>query len=455
MGNKKVQNLPPKTGNFYDADGNTFNIVDILTGDMPVKSLVNGKPQGTPFGIDMVVATENPNIASKWDMGIDIRGIKAEIVGDAFIQVTPDETTVEFHTGNEPNSYLLAKSDIRIRYGPGKAIYAKYTAGWPAPEDSNGDYTVAIGFNEGVEGMMQAQRRRDGVVKMGFLYVTRGTMRFIEANGDGQGNLSGVLSPEEYVKLPIFYFLAGYLGSLPTEIYWRDTTERIFKQYHYQRYDNEDETSQGKYTNIRTPDLPVSVLVMNEGNTNDLVFRNGSFEAGIINGSKTYDVSARIWTYEDVQTVDSAVDGRVFAFRNPTSAEMYDSVDITAIPTTRSFTNTISSQLLELQFSADGNNKDVRISVYVGSTEAIVSGTYAPIDLGYSVVEVSDDMVIDLNHPSINKVENLLLKSGSDAKDKLITTLDLLSPDQVAFIAYTTTSASFTLTSFLKAQDLF
>ncbi len=393
---------------------------------------VNGKPQGTVFGADMVIAQEKAQISGKWDMGLNLRAPLPTIVGTGYMKVQENESTFEIGTGTDANGSFKLISKTRVRYEPGAPIFAKFTAAFPKIEDSNGDYTCGMGLGDYSEGWFLAQRRRNNVLEYGFILLRGGIEEWFDYNGE---------LPENMNNLIIYRLEAGYLGVAPTNLYWRDTVNEVFKRFHRQTYAQ-------RVTSVKKPDLPVSSFVRNEGNTTNITLLNGSFEAGTINGGTTIDPNARIETYERSFTATSGTNQTIFSFKNPLVVEMYDYFDINAIPTTREFNNSINSQLLQIAFEGIGANKLVDINLYAIPIDDVTSGTYTPVRLGFSVLSVSDDAVVDFTNA--RKLSSFVLNFP-----KNISFLDLLHPGEVAIFVYSTTSTNFDFKAFMKFQDLF
>jgi hypothetical protein len=403
--------------------------------------MVNGKPQGTVFGVDMVVGNEHAAVATKWDMGIPLKAFQFDITGTAYLQCTTTEETIEFGTGTDSDGEIKVWSTQRIRYEPGTPLFQKFTAAFPKLADSNGDYTCAIGLYDTDNGYLYGQRRRNGVLEYGFIVVRDSVEEWYPANG--------VDYPIDHDpnNLLIYRIDAGYLGIAPTNVYVSDSTKEIWRRIHRQTYPQ-------RITSIKTPDLPIGAFIRNEGNTLDIKVLNGSVQGGTINGKQDNDPSARTKTYRLTQTIpSSAVDEPIVAFSNPITVDMYDRIDISGIPRTRLYTNTIASQLLQIQGVFDGQNKSGTVDLYAVPVADVISGTFTPVDLGYSILQVSSDPVIDLTDAEL--LESFSFGSVADIPLTMVETLDLLFPGQVAVFVVTSSSVSFDVTWTIKYQDRF
>jgi len=403
--------------------------------------IVNGKPQGTIFGADMVTATENPAISSKWDMGIPLKALETDITGSAYVQCTLTEETIEIGSGTDANAEIKLWSTQRIRYEPGAPLYEKFTLALPELADSNGDYTVAAGLYDTDNGLLWAQRRVSDVIEYGLIVVRDAVETFFPANGDD------FPEGQDPNNLNIYRIDSGYLGIAPTRVYVYNTTKKIWILIHEQIYEQ-------RITNVKTPDLPIGTFVRNEGNTTDIKILNGSIQAGTINGRQEEDPSARTKTYRLTQTIPtSPVDELIVAFQSPITVTMYDKLDVTAVPRTRVYTSTIASKLVDVQGVLEGQNKIGTVDLYLISNDDVTSGTFTPIELGYSTLQVSDDAVVDLTNAEL--LESFPFGSVTNIDLIRIDTLDLLFPGQTAVFVVNSASVSFDITWKIKYQDRF
>ena len=142
---KDLDTVLPRQGRIQGEKGEVYNEVDLLGVGT---SLVNGKPQGTVFGSDMVVSSERPELSGKWDLGINLSGSKVQINGSGYAEVEAGESLLKVHTGTDADGSIILTSKKRLRYEPGTPIFAKFTTNFPELADANGDYTVGIGLGE-------------------------------------------------------------------------------------------------------------------------------------------------------------------------------------------------------------------------------------------------------------------------------------------------------------------
>lgn len=403
-------------------------------------SYINGKPQGTVFGADMVTAIEKAQISGKWDLGINLGNASVEINTTGYAKIVENESVLEVGTGTDPNGSIVLTTQRRIRYEPGTPIFAKFTAAFEDESVLNGDCVVGIGFGEGFgvgdNGVGLYQRKVGSVVDYGLVHVRNGVTNYYPFNGELPPNLT---------NLNIFRVEWGYLGIAPFNLYYRDTTNERWVRVHRQLF-------MSPFTSVTKPDLPIGIFAQNNGNTANAFIRNGSYEAGTINGGFDFDPGTRIELYKRSFTGVSGTNNLIFAFRNPQNVDMFDGIDSTLIPSVRSFRNSIASQLLEASFNVLANNKIVNIDCVIVPSSDLVGGTFTPVDLGYSVLEVSENVV-----PVLTNAKNVeIFTRGKDQSLKeLINTLDLLLPTETALFIYTTTSVNFDFTASIKYQDRF
>jgi len=436
--NENVKAIP--TGGQIDGE-DEYEIVPITEVLGASTSKINGKPQGTVFGADMVTASEKAFISGKWDLGLDVSGITPVINGSGYASILADESVLQVGTGTDADGSIVVTSQKRIRYEAGTPIFAKFTATFMDESLSNGNYSIGIGFGEGFSvgdnGIGMYQRRVNDVFDYGVVLVRNGVTTYYPFNGE---------LPPDFTILNIYRIEWGYLGIAPFNLYWRDTANEKWVRLHRQTFSSD-------LTHVTKPDLPIGVFAQNNGNTTDVYIRNGSFQAGTIDGGAIFDPGARQQTYKRSFTGTSGTNQLIFAFRNPyPDVTMYYGIDSTLIPPARSFRNSIASQLLEVGLNALGNNKIVDTEVVIVPSSDLVGGTFTPVELGYSVLEVSEDVV-----PVLTNAQTVeIFSNNKDQKeDKRIFTLDLLQPGQTALFIYTTTSVNFDFTAFIKYQDLF
>lgn len=423
-------NIFPRTGELLNSEGRIVNEADVIGGSAP--NLVNGKPQGTVFGSDMVVSMEKAQVSGKWSMGINVVDFIISIITTGYGKVTTGESTIELGTGISPTGSVFFKTIKRIRYEPGTPIFEKFTAAFPLLASSNGDYTMGIGMGDGEDGFFLGHRRRNGALEYGFILVKSSAETWVPYNGE---------LPSDPSDLNIYRIEAGYLGIAPTNLYWVDTANEVFKRWHREEYNQ-------RVTSVRKPDLPAAAFVRNEGNTTNVTLLNGSFEAGTINGGPGFDPSVRQFTQERAFSAASGTNVLIFAFKNPVTVSMFDSIDIGGVPTSRNFTNSIASQLLEVNIEGSGNNKIVQPSLWKLPISAITSGTFTKVQVGESVLEVSTNAVFSL--ANARKLDNFTLNSPKNLEE-----LYLLYPNEAAVFVYTTTSVTFDMRALIKYQDLF
>lgn len=438
-----IDTMGPQSGRRIIEDGSTVNIGNIQYDERYSVSLINGKPQGTIFGVDLVVGSEKISVAGKWNVGLIRELFESLFVGTGIIQITPGEQTIELVAGIEANSITFGFTKLRIRYEAGAPLIGVFTVAFPELADSNGDYTCGIGLIDPVDGWAFCQRRRINALEYGFQLRKNGIKSWFPLDYDYE---SLPLSPYD---LNIIRMQGGFLGVAPTDVYLQEFEDsEVFIRLHRQIYKQ-------KVTSVATPDLPLGMFIENEGNTLATKILNGSYRGGVIDGGQQEDPSAIISTYDRSYIATPGINNIIFSFKNDETVEMLDSFDYNEDVTTRVFKNPITSQLLEVKMAVLDNNKNVRIDVYVTSQENIISGIYTSVELGRSVLKVSEDADIDLNNPLIpaRKIEQFLLLKDGQIPNSVIATLDLLSPGDVAIFVSTTTSVNFTIDAYIKYAD--
>jgi len=436
LNNKDIGLISAQGGRVVREDNIVLNWADLMQTMYSGPSLINGKQQGTVFGVDMVIGQEKPAVSGKWDMGLLLDALVPSFVGTGYIQRTPGEETVELSTGTDVDGEAMVYSLKRVRYDPGTPLFMDYTVAFPKIEDANGDYTCGIGFSDGQDGFLHGSRRRNDEIEYGFILLRGGVETWYPMNGAEM--------PLDYNNLNIFRMDGGYLGVAPTNIHIQDIDQEIFVRLHRQKYIQ-------RVTNVKTPDLSVGAFIRNEGNTNDIKILNGSFRAGTINGGQQDDPSAVLNTYERAYSEGAGINQTIFAFRNDLEVDMYNYLDISGVPTTELTKNTIASKLLQVKVAVLDNNKIVDIDLWIVPISDIISGTFTPVDLGRSVLKVSDDAVVDLTNAI--RLETFLLGKDDRIPQPSIEQDDLLFPGFVGIFTLTTASANFDVNAYIKYAD--
>jgi hypothetical protein len=437
--NKPIQRISAQGGRVVREDNTVLNWADEMWLERYGVTLINGKPSGTSFGADFVVATEKAELAAKWEQGIPLKSITLDLQLTSRLLVTPDEVTLQLETGTDPAAFGYVYSNQRIRYEPGVPGYMKFTFA-ADPDNHNGDYDSAFGLIGPNSGYAIANRVVGGVSKLQFLLRNKGVDTYFDLNGDP------FPEDQDVTNLNIYRIDYGFLGIDTTRLFVRDIANKKWVLLHEQAYPQ-------RTTSINTPNLPVGALVRNNGNTANVMILNGSVQAGNIDGRLSTDPSARQKSYELTKSVGGATDGTVFGFRNDTTMEGYDSIDSAGATTTRIFPNTIASLLKKIKGTTDGA-QNVVVSLYLTTIDNIISGTFTPVELGYSVLDVSEDVIVDLNAPETELLDSFPLTKVDSYRETVIAENNLLRPGQIAIFVYTT-QAGTDLTWFISFEDLF
>lgn len=401
-------------------------------------SLINGKSQGTVFGVDMVVGQEKTAIAGKGDLGLNLTGLVREIIGTGRLSITPNETTIEVSGGTSPNGAMKAYTIARVRYEAGKPYYMKFTIAFPDPAQTNGDRTDRIGFVGKKNGLLLTQKIRGGVPSYYFTVFRDGVLTDYP--------LDNPQVVDNWYNLNVIYMRGGYLGVAPTEIFLSDEDvqgNQLFYKMHKQKYNQ-------KITSTKTPNMEIGGWSINEGDTSDVPMLVGSYEAGTINGGQKDDPNIVVRTYERTYTAGAGVDQLIFAFKNPMTTTKVRSVSsggmVTAV-----FDNTIDSQLLEVNFSAEGSNKDTDIDLYIMPEADFTGGSWSQVDMIASVIEVS--IVGTWSLANAIKLEKFTVLKDSGTGTLRIGETDLLPPGFVAIFVRTSLSVSHSFNGYIKFAD--
>lgn len=432
-----INQMTVSNGRTQKENDTVINLADLYDRQFNGETRINGKPSGTSFGADMVIAMEKAELSSKWDEGINLKSLVTDLQNGGYVKVTTDESTYEVGTSAAVNGIARSYSKKTLRYQPGIPAYAKFTAAFPTDAMSDGDYRVGIGMLSATDGFAIVQIRDTDVISYKFMIRHNSVDEYFDLNGDD-------ISAIDLTNLTVMRFDYGFLGIDSTRLWIRDQVNNKWILAHKQLYDQ-------RTTNLVSPNLPGTIFAENTGNTLNVFVLNGSFQLGTVDGGSGMDSSARSFNHSTIQTgAIAATRGLISAFRNPTTVTMYDSKDSTGATTTRDFVNTIASKLKEISISTDGS-KNVLVELLITDISNIVSGTWASVDTGTSVIDYSSDAVITLTDA---KLLDTLPLAKSAAITKAIIQDYLLLPGQVAVFVYTTASATDLITS-IKFDDLF
>ena len=433
----KIQSMSEHTGRFIKEDEEVINIANVVEDMYYNTTLVNGKPAGTAFGADYVVANEIPVLAQKFNMGLNLVDTIAKFNTSGYIKITTNETTLELGPGTDPGGKVELYSKRRIRYNAGSPGYEKITVAFVDPALTNGDLDCGAGICDGEDGYLFKQEIKNGTDKFYFIVMRNGLEeKKVEFNGNF----------DDYNKynLNIYRLVYGYLGVAETELYRRNEEKTKFDLIHKQNYDQ-------RTTSVLVPELPTCGFIENKGNTNNVNIVSGSLQIGIIDGasSQKRDVNTREEIYSKVHDVTSGIT-TIFAFKNPLTVDMYDYIDKDLSPTIRNFKNVVASDL-KLISTATDTNKNVTLDLYITDIDNI-NGTFTSVELGYSVLSVSEDATV-IDRAELRHLKSFQLgKTESDIFN--IVKENLLLPGQVTIFEATCTGAG-ELEISMEYQDLF
>lgn len=433
IASRVISEMSEINARYIKEDNKVLNIADLLEAMYYRETYVNGKQSGTVFGIDYIVGQEKTAMSGKGDLGIPIYNFYINYVGDSYLKITDNESTFELGSGTGVNSEIIAWTKKAVRYEPGKQMFIKFTAAFPKLEDSNGDYTIGIGFLSPSDGLALVQRRRNNQLEYGLIVRKDSVDEFFP--------LDNAEYVEDFNILNIFYIKAGYLGVADTDIFLSDDIfYRLMRKKYVQRT-----------TSVKVSNLNFGAFIKNEGNTNNIKLLNGSYEGGTINGGQVEDTNVVIRTFERSQLATSGTNQLIFAFKNPKTTEKINYVDNVPTKTYRVFHNQVASRLLQVDFTAAESNKTTNIDLYIADEDAILTGTFNYVDKDASVILASTDATFDLTNALKIEKFRIVKDSGTGMLD--IVANDLLLPKQVAIFVYSTTSVNFTLESYIKYQD--
>lgn len=397
----------------------------------------------TIFG-DLVTSKRIPIVASAFNNGIPLTLSRYFATGSSSIYIehrtiNEEDQSVNMlinSTGTTAGSDSYVSTKTRLRYLPGHESYAFFTAKF---FNIDNEAEAFIGLFDREEGYSIGFK--DGIFS--YRRTRVGTDLIIPYT-----DFNGVIDVEsvDFSKIQIFGIKFGYLGVAPIEIYMFDPETELnddgtikgmgkWKLLHQEKY-----TGTSDLPHVFNANLPFASQVKNNASTNDVSIGSASFEIGNINGHcNAIDPTARQGSF--ALPTAKAVSGTnvpLVAFRNPTSATMYSSIDALGATTTDSFKNTISALLKTVNITTDGA-QFVRVDLYkITASNITNTPTWSPIRPYFNVLDYSTDITVDLT--GVQKLYSFLApKVGISDKDVSRENF-LLYPDEYAIFVATSTN---------------
>jgi hypothetical protein len=340
-----------------DPDGNTIS----KTNPLPTSNIDGAGRTGsnTIFG-DIITATRKPDIAAQFQYGIEDGTSDSELLNGGTFGIT--ESMLYLSTGTDAAARARIESTETIRYVPGHEIYCLFTLVFDTPQPNSyqrgGIFDDDNGFFVGYEGTtFTFTRRRSGVD-----YNT--TIDLAEFNQKNKYTL-------DPTKGNIYRISYGYLGFAPIsiEVVTPSGALALLSRIEY--------PNSSLVTHTTQTFLPVRGEVGNTGNTTNLTLYSGSLSAGISNGKS--DVAGRQFSYDNATEYVITNTTELVAFRNKT--------------TFNSIKNYVIARLLLIS-GANDLNKNIKWKIYKNPV-VLNTPTWNDVDTNNSIMEYSEDMVID------------------------------------------------------------
>jgi hypothetical protein len=318
------------------------------------------------FG-DKITGTRVPSIAGQFQYGLRADDAVIDNVGSG--NTSFSNAMLLLNTGTDSNGHIGIQGTDYLRYIPGHEAYAFFTCVFSAGVASNNQRVGIFDYDGGngngffigyKETQFGVTRRRAGVDT--FTPVDVSTVFPSD---------QGTFDPTKGNVYKISY---GYLGFATIHF------EVLLPHGGFVEMASIDYPNSSTETHIANTNIPLRAEATNSGNTTDIEMKIGSVTAGIVDGGGA-DPIARVFTFAmPTTTLVAGVTKQLVHFRNKS--------------TYFSITNKISTQLILISASTDGN-KTVAWGIKKNPT-ITTAGTWADISVD-SVMEYSTDAVTDLN----------------------------------------------------------
>lgn len=317
----------------------------------------NRSSLNTLFG-EKQVGIRKPTIAAQFQYGYPVDAADTEELNGGSISFS--ESMLVVSTGTSSNGSARINNRRALRYIAGHEAYLFFTGVYTEGVDNSyqraGIFDSANGFFIGYEGStFSVTRRRDGVDTSNAIDLS---LVFEDGSFDPtKGN--------------IYKISFGYLGfaTINFEVLCPDGCYRLIHKIKY--------PNTSTVTHILNTNLQPRAEVSNTGNTTDLVFKSGSFTAGIVNGGGA-DPSSRRFTFDSTAQTITAGTLTVITFRSKS--------------TFNSLTNYIESMLTLLSFNTDLSKS----SLWELEKNCTITNTptWTDVDTANSTIEYSTDAVV-------------------------------------------------------------
>lgn len=399
----------------YDESGNVVNPANPL----PAKDIdgANRVSSNTVFG-EKNVGVRKVDIAAQFQYGFPLGSADPDVSNGGTITTVDSMLTVS--TGTNAAGAASIANRKALRYIPGHEAYTFFTAvfteGVADSYQRAGLFDDQNGFFIGYEGAdFKVTRRRKGV-------DTSVTITLADIFEDGS---------YDPTKGNVYKISFGYLGfaTIVFEVLQPNGQWVILHKIEYPNSSTE--------THITNTNLPPRTQVANTGNTSNIVFKTGSFTAGIVDGGGG-DPAARRFTYTDTAKAIVAVSQMVVTFRSKS--------------TFSSLTNYIETLFTLLSLATDlskNSTWEFRRNMTITN-----SPTWADINTLDSTIEYSTDAAVT------SGTGESLLAFSMGKTDRIYEQIEdedvsLLPSDTLTLVNTTPTGTTGTFDLSLREKELF
>ncbi len=416
--------------------------------------VINGRSPGTLFGDDIRVTRRVPVQSAMWSHGLPLHAVDTEVVGSGRWYVEPDVVTPSFfdgvssfETGTDANGKIFVTSSRLNRYQPGQLSYFVFTAAFENLSNANGNFLLLFGgMLRGLASDGQFGQIKDGIV-IGFKRDNGDFHHVMRVYKNFQ--FTEEIFPFEETELQNLKILRleiGYLGIHPASVNKVNFNEQKDEVEHTIIF-NQDITS------VSNPNLAIGIYVENQGNTSNLMVKNGSLQFGNYAERPAPDPSARnlFDSFESV-SISSGADTVLAVYTLPEKLTMYKEIN-SGGTLTGTFRNAIANKLNTIQAKGTAN-KFITLNVYL-VPKADVVATFTPLNPNINALERAVGVAITsvslANAIRIGALNDVVVGGFADVSSQDI----LLTPDLVGVI---TVSCSQNITDFtyiISTSDLF
>ena len=275
-------------------EGESHKFFETSDGEIGVRtSLIDSAGRSsanTVFGENQV-GIRHADIAAQFHYGYPTGAANSSTVGSGTISITDALLTVSTGTDSDGHARIINKK--ALRYIPGHEAYCFFTGvftqGVANSYQRAGLFNEDDGFFIGYEGtQFTCTIRREGVDENHAIDVSKIFDENYDAFDPTKGN--------------VYKISFGYLGfaTITFEVLQPNGAWRVLHKIEY--------PNTSTVTHITNTNLQPRAEVTNDGNTSDIIFKTGSFTAGIVNGGGSDPASRKFSLDASNQTITAGED---------------------------------------------------------------------------------------------------------------------------------------------------